>query len=283
MNDQQSRTRFSTRWLASAALVTAAALLAPTVLSAQQSDPSQSIYRRFAPIELTGTWVSVVTEDWHLRMIAPAPGNFENLPLTPAAQAEANAANLDQIEASGLACQAYAAPTIMREPGRVRISWEDADTLRIDTDAGEQVRRLYFSDAPAPGEPTWQGHSEAEWEYAGGFSPQRAEAQAADGGRGGRGGRGRGAAPAAPVGGKLIVETSNLRPGLLRKNGVPFSANAEMTEYYNLITEPDGTDWFVVTTIVTDPENLLVDFITSSNFRREADDANWNPAPCSLR
>ena len=224
-----------------------------------------------------------------MRMIVPPRGDFQNLPLTQAAQDAANAMDLDQIAAAGLACQAYAAPTIMREPGRVQIAWEDADTLRIDTDAGEQTRLIHFVDQGVPEEPSWQGHSVAEWEYAGGFDPLRAIANdgRAGGGRGGRGGGGRGGGGRGgdvqtPMGGKLRVETTNLRAGLLRKNGVPFSANTEITEYYNLLTEPDGIDWFVVTTIVHDPENLLVDYITSTNFRREPDDSNWSPTPCSL-
>jgi hypothetical protein len=276
MLGRQNRTRILVRWLASAWLTATIVTLVPGPLPAQQLD-ADSIYQRFAPIDLTGTWVSIVTEDWHLRMITPPPGDFQNLPLTPVARDVATASALDQIEASGLACQAYAAPTIMREPGRVRILWEDSDTLRIDTDAGEQTRLFHFSGALAPGNPTWQGHSVAEWEYTGGFDPLRAGVPTPGPARSiiGTG--------VKPAGGKLVVETTNLRPGLLRKNGVPFSSNAELTEYYNLITEPDGTEWFIVTTILHDPENLLVDYITSSNFRRESNDASWNPTPCTLR
>lgn len=78
--------------------------------------------------------------------------------------------------------------------------------------------------------------------------------------------------------------TASLSPGLLRKNGVPYSANATVTEYYNLLTEPNnGPTWFVVTTVVHDPANLAVDFITSTNFRKETSDAGWRPRPCTLR
>lgn len=94
---------------------------------------------------------------------------------------------------------------------------------------------------------------------------------------------GRGAALTAPVGGKLKVVTKNLAAGFLRKNGVPYSADTTVTEYYNLFTEPAGTRWLVVTTVVHDRENLVVDFITSTNFRREPDDAKLQPRPCSLR
>ena len=180
----------------------------------------------------------------------------------------------------------------MREPERVRISWRDGTTLRIETDAGEQTRQLHFDAAGMqPGAPSLQGFSVAEWEYAGGFDPRRAAeavAAAEQGGSGapaaGRGGRGRGrGAPTEPDGGKLRVVTTNLSAGFLRKNGVPYSADTTVTEYYNLLREPDGTEWFVVTTQVHDPENLVVDYITSTNFRREPDDSSWNPTPCTLR
>jgi len=87
----------------------------------------------------------------------------------------------------------------------------------------------------------------------------------------------------APAGGKLKVTTTHLTPGLLRKNGVPYSANTQLTEYFNLLTEPSGTQWLIVTTIVHDPENLVVDYITSTNFRKEPDNAKWRPQGCSLR
>jgi hypothetical protein len=79
------------------------------------------------------------------------------------------------------------------------------------------------------------------------------------------------------------VVTTNLTAGFLRKNGVPYSAASLLTEYYNLLTENDGTQWFIVTTILRDPANLVVDYITSSNFRKEPDDSKFRPQPCTLR
>jgi hypothetical protein len=267
---------------------------ATTIVARQQPAPG-GIHQRYAPIDLTGTWVSIVTEDWHVRMLTPARGDFESLPLTAAAQAAANRADMAQVEAAGRACEAYGAPVVMREPGRVRISWQDAGTLKIETDSGQQTRLLHFdSEARPPAQPSLQGFSRAEWQYANGFNPVRAaEAEAArgavgggqgGGAGGGRGGGGRGGATlAAPQGGRLKVVTTNLRPGFLRKNGVPYSADTTVTEYYNLITEPSGTQWFVVTTVVNDPANLAVDWITSTNFRKEPNDDGWRPRPCSLR
>ena len=272
--------------IARASLTALAAVALSAALTAQESPE-----RRYAPIDLAGTWVSVVTEDWAVRMIPPPKGDFESLPLTPAAREAANRADITQLQASGRACDAYGAPAIMREPGRVRISWQDDRTLKIEADAGEQTRLLHFGVAPA-GSPSRQGTSVAEWQYANGFNAVRADAARAaaagsagapGGGRagGGGGGRGRGAAT-APSGGRLKVVTTNLTAGLLRKNGVPYSAAATVTEYYNLLAEPGGTQWFVVTTVIHDPENLAVDYVTSTNFRKEPDGSKWRPQPCSL-
>jgi len=264
--------------------------LTPAV-HAQQPAPvaPAGLAQRYAPIDLTGTWVSIVTEDWAMRMITPPKGTFDSLPLTKAAQDAANRVDMAQVESSGRACDAYGAPVIMREPGRVRFSWPDANTLRVDTDAGEQTRLLHFGSGDQQrGAPSRQGYSVAEWQYAGGFDPRRAaELPPAEAGRGGaaggRGGRGRGAAAAQPSGGRLKVVTTNLSAGFLRKNGVPYSTNATLTEYYNLLAEPDGTQWFVVTTVLHDPENLVVDFITSTNFRKEPDNSKWRPKACAIR
>jgi hypothetical protein len=276
--------------------VSALALTVAAVLSASSIGQAQApagtptgLAQRYAPIDLTGTWVSVVTEDWAVRMIPPPKGDFESLPLTRAAQEAANRVDMTQVAAAGRACEAYGAPAIMREPGRVRISWQDASTLKLETDAGEQTRLFHFDrSTSAAGPPGLQGLSLAAWQYANGFDPIRAADAAATpapaGGRGGRGGGGRGAAVAnAPSGGRLKVVTTNLTPGFLRKNGVPYSANTVVTEYFNLLTEPSGQQWFVVTTIVHDPVNLVVDYITSTNFRKEPDGAKFRPQPCSLR
>ncbi|MGH9201848.1 MAG: hypothetical protein ACRD2A_11505, partial [Vicinamibacterales bacterium] len=69
-------------------------------------------------------------------------------------------------------------------------------------------------------------------------------------------------------------------PGWLRKNGVPYSQNAVITEYYTRFSNPDAGDWFVVTTVADDPQYLAQPFITSSNFKKESDGSKWSPVPC---
>ena len=81
----------------------------------------------------------------------------------------------------------------------------------------------------------------------------------------------------------LEVVTTNLRAGYLRKNGVPYSGRTTLREYFDLSTERNGDTWFVVTTIVEDPEYLTEPFVTSSNFKKQADATGWNPQPCLAR
>jgi hypothetical protein len=165
----------------------------------------------------------------------------------------------------------------MRVPGRVHITWDNENTLKIETDAGTQTRLLRFGDAQAPtGDQGWQGFSKAAWEIAGGTG----------GGRGGGGG-GRGGAPANPPPGprfgSLKVVTTNMKPGYLRKNGVPYSETAVVTEYFDRHSESNGDEWFTVTTTVDDAKYLNMPFITSTSFKKERDGAKWRATSCTAQ
>jgi hypothetical protein len=74
--------------------------------------------------------------------------------------------------------------------------------------------------------------------------------------------------------------TTNHSGGWLRKNGVPYSQDAVITEYFDRFRSPNGDEWFSVTTIVDDPTYLNQPFVTSSHFKKEADNSKWAPAPC---
>jgi len=240
-----------------------AALLVATPLVAQRGRgqaPAVSP-RAAAPVDLTGYWISVVTEDWRWRMVTPAKGDYDSVPLNAAARRAADTWDPKQDEAAGEACRSYGAPAIMRVPGRIHITWDNDTTLHIDTEAGTQTRILRFG-SPSPAEPTWQGLSVAQWEV------------------GGRGGGMFGVAQAKPSG-ALKVVTTRIRPGYLRKNGVPYGATASVTEYFNALPrEENGDTWLVVTTVVTDPQFLNGRFITSSHFKKLADGTAWHPTPC---
>ena len=207
-----------------------------------------------APIDLTGYWVSIVNEDWRWRMVTPPKGDVASVPLNPEGVKVANAWD----PATDGSCLAYGAAGVMRLPTRLHITWENESTLKIETDAGQQTRRFFFDKAKRPaGRPTLQGVSVAEWE---------------------RPAAGRGAPP--PVGGTLKATTTNLRAGWLRRNGVPYSAGATVTEYMDRFAAPNGDEWLVVTTIVSDPTYLNQDFVTSTHFKREPNATKWAPTPC---
>ena len=241
-----------------------------------------------APIDVTGNWVSVISEDWRWRMVTPAKGDFQSIPVTPVAQKIADAWDAAMDEAAGEQCRGYGLPGLMRLPTRLRISWADDQTLKVDADTGTQTRLLHFANTSASGQTSWQGDSQATWEMAGGTGgfPGLPPGASPPAGLalppGGRGGPGQGNAALRRYG-NLKVVTRNLRPGYLRKNGVPFSANATVREYWDLYQTPSGDWWLIVNLIVNDPLYLQTDWITSLNFKKEPDGSKWDPTPCSAK
>jgi hypothetical protein len=237
--------------------IAAAALL----LLAVGSPAAPKTPREDAPIDLTGTWVSVVTEDWRWRMLIPKKGDYTSVPLSAEGRKVADTWEPSQLATDG--CKPYGAAALMRVPGRLQISWENDTTLRIDTDAGQQTRRLYFNkDQKTQPERTWQGNSVAEWDritQSGGLGVSLQQG------------------PGKP--GALKVMTTNLKAGYLRKNGVPYSDATTMTEYFDRLSAY-GSDWLTVFTIVEDPHYLNQPFITSTHFKREPDRSKWMPSPC---
>jgi hypothetical protein len=235
--------------------------------------------RSRAPVDLTGYWVAVVTEDWRYRMMTPDKGDFTGVALNAAGRALMQKWDPSKDQAAGEACRAYGAAAIMRVPTRLHITWQDANTLKVDTDAGEQTRLLHFAGPTAATHDmtaSWQGYSVAQW----------------DGlrGRGGGGGvtaglpttTGTAGSPPPTQDGYLKIMTTQLRPGYLRKNGVPYGTNTSVEEYFDSFHEPNGDTWLIVTSIVTDPEFLDQPFITSSQFKK-TDAAKWTPTPCEAR
>ena len=253
-----------------------AVMASATLIRAQQAPGRGApppVPRAAAPVDLTGVWVSVVSEDWRWRMISPPKGDYASVPLTPAGKALADEWDPAKDEAAGEQCRSYAAPAIMRVPGRVRISWQDDYTVKVETDAGTQIR-LFQLQRPdgeplnaGAAQPTWQGFSIARWESQLGPST------------GGGFGRGGGVPPTTR---SLQVVTSRIRPGYLRKNGVPFSANATVTEYYDTWRDTSG-QWLTVMTVVRDPQYLRQPFVTTTDFKKESDASKWDPTPCQAR
>lgn len=229
--------------------------------------------RAIAPLDLTGYWVSLVTEDWRFRMITPDKGDYASVPLNSDGKRVADTWDPAKDEADGDQCKSYGAAAIMRVPTRLHISWENDTTLRVETDAGTQTRLFHFNVSfPRESAPQWQGYSIAEWNglRRNGFLNLSGFGTAS------------GAAQPAPEG-YLKVVTEQMRPGYLRKNGVPYSANAKVEEDFDSFKTPNGDRWLVVTTIVTDPQYLTEPFITSTHFKKLPDASGWNPTPCETK
>ena len=259
--------------------------LATAPLTAQGPPPAAAPPRSAkaaAPVDFTGYWVSVVSEDWRWRMVTPLKGDFASVPVNAAGRALGEGWDPKRDEATGQQCKAYGAAAILRMPGRVHITWQDDMTLKMELDAGTQTRLFHFEEtaarktppsdgrATANGPLTWQGYSVANWERP----PRGVEVQ--------------NAIPVFSVptglrGRSLEVTTTRLRAGYLRKNGIPYSDKTDVSEYFDYRKHPNGDEWFTVTTVVRDPVYLDSPFITSSDFKKEPDGSKWHPTPCEAR
>ena len=219
--------------------------------------------RAAALADLTGIWVSLITEDWRHRMFTPPKGDYASMPINAAGRKLADAWDPAKDEAAGEQCKAYGAAGLMRMPTRLRISWQDDSTLKLEADAGTQTRLFSFGATKGEGG-DWQGLSTAMWEYPQSLFP-------------GRGATG------PPPGGALKVVTTRMRPGYLRKNGVPYSASAVMTEYFTRLDVPGGDSLLVISAEIVDAEYLATPYWTSVQFKRQNDASGWKPTPCVAR
>jgi hypothetical protein len=256
--------------------IAALTVIAATGIGAQrgQGAPAATVApptpKADAAIDITGTWVSVISEDWALRMVTPHKGDYTRIPITPAARKIADGWDPARDEAAGEQCKGYGAVGLTRLPGRLRIGWQDDRTMKLEFEAGNQTRLFHFgavsttevsstavssTAVPSSVEPSPQGQSVAEWQYT--VNPPRS--------------------------GELRVVTSRLRPGYLRKNGVPYSANTTMTEYYHRMTAPNADVWLTIVTEVKDPDNLRDPFVQSTHFKKLPANATFKPEPCEAR
>jgi len=234
-----------------------AAFLVGSRPSAQQA--ALQTPRSTAPYDLTGYWVSVVTEDWRWRMTTPPKGDYISIPLSDEGRKVAFAWD-PKTEGS---CKAYGAAGLLHIPTRLNISWQGNDVLKVESDAGAQTRVLRFASKPmsaASQAASLQGFSVAEWEPLG----------AAGAGRAGGG----------PPPRALKVTTTNLTEGWLRKNGVPYSDQTTLVEHWDRVAFPNGDVWLTVSQYVSDPKYLTGDYTTSMHFKRELDGSKFKPQPC---
>jgi hypothetical protein len=252
------------------AVTLATSVVLATTAAAQARRPAQpttpATGRSAAPLDITGHWVSLITDDWVYRMITPAKGDVSYVPLNAEGRRIAEAWDPARDEAAGEQCKGYAAPAIMRLPSRVEITWANDNALKLDIDTGMQTREFHFNQSEPQRARSWQGWSSASWQLSG-TTEQFYPGPTSLGN--------------IKRAGSLKVDTTNLRAGYLRKNGVPFSENAFMTEYYSLVVEDDGNQYLVIQTFVADPRYLTGHFVRTLQFKREPDGSKRNPVPCS--
>jgi hypothetical protein len=260
----------------------ACSLLAGAAMAAGKETPAPATPKAAAQFEITGHWVSIITEDWIYRMLVGPKGDIGSIPANAAGKKKTKEWDQAKDAAAGESCKAYGAPGLIRRPGRLNISWSDDRTLRIDFDAGMKTRLLHFSDQLPPagystseppsnfvvpadaGAPSLEGYTVAAWHK---------QAQ----------GRGMGPTQEHSVGahgGSLAAITTHLSPGYLQTNGVPYSADTILKEFFDLIELDNGVQYLIVTSIVEDPTYLTEPFVTSTQFKREPDGKKWDPSGC---
>src|SRR5665213_3022107 len=265
--------------------VAAVFCLLPGILRAQgrggQPPQPPSSPHASAPVDLTGYWVSVITEDWRFRMVTPPKGDYPGVPLNPEGRKLADQWDPATDISAGEQCRAFGAPGVMRLPVRLHVTWQDEGTLKMEADNGNQVRLFHFDKAASPpAQPSWQGFSIAEWENV--QQGQGLPPAGGGGGAGGVGGFGASVPSGAPLSGSLKVVTTKLRPGYLRRNGVPYSGNSLLTEFFDRSAGPNGDSWLILTSIFEDPQYLQQPFVLSTHYKQEPDGSKFNPRPCEI-
>jgi len=286
---------------------TAILLAAPSALEAQgRGGGRPANARASAPIDLTGYWTSVVTEDWRLRMLEAPKGDFgvgaPGAVTRPGAQAYglgpnpslggsipykakgAQAALLwdpAKDQAEGNQCKAYGAAGVMRQPTHLHITWLDDNTLKLEADSGTQTRIFHFIPPPQGGQMTYNN---------GVYTPPEPPKFNAPPGTA-PSSQGYSVAMWTTMGGDrenyersgtLNVVTSRMKPGYYWRNGMPYTENATVTEHFRTMDLPDGSTWIILVQIVEDPDYLTQPFIINYHFKKLPDSSRWNPTPCSV-
>jgi hypothetical protein len=225
-----------------------------------------------SPVDLTGYWASAITEDWRFRMVTPPKGDFASVPLNADGTKAANAWDPAKDIAGGEQCRAFGAAGVMRLPVRLHITWQDERTLKVEIDNGNQVRLFHFGSSTGADTPSWQGVSLGSWETV----------QQGQGLAPAAGGRGNAAVVPTALSGSLKVVTTKMKPGYLRRNGVPYSGNAVLTEFFDRTNETNGDSWLILTSVVEDPAYLNLPFMLTTQFKREPDGSKFNRRPCEV-
>lgn len=205
-----------------------------------------------AQIDITGEWAPLFHEDQPDRVPGPGPVDFAGLPLTEGARQWALSWDASRVSVLEHQCQVHVLPYILSGPTRLRIQAErDVNTQRIMAFSqyiglwGQQ-RTIWVDGRGQPSDlapHTWMGSSTGMWE-----------------------------------GNTLVVRTTHIKQGWVRRNGVPQSDRVTTTERF---TRHGDILTYVV--YIQDPIYLTEPITRSRNFVRMSGmgEGNWIAAtPC---
>jgi hypothetical protein len=204
----------------------------------------------FAQIDFVGEWAPQYHEDNPERLAGPDIGDYAGLPINDAARMMADSWNADILSVPEHQCKPHPADYSPRGPANLQI-WKEVDpasrqviALRTHIQWQAPERWIWMDGRPHPDEfaaHTWQGFSTGEW-----------------------------------LGQVLKVTTTHLKKGWIRRNGIPRSDKAELTEYF--WRHGEFLTW---TVIINDPIYLTEPMVRSSDFRW-APGQNVGNYPCLI-
>jgi hypothetical protein len=201
-----------------------------------------------AQVDLSGVWTPIFHEDQVERIPGPDLGDYAGLPITEAARQRALTWDASLLTLPEHQCKPHPSTYGFRGVGNLRI-WADQDpstqaVIKLHTHVQwmEQHREIWMDGRPHPAAHaahTWQGFSTGRWE-----------------------------------GDTLVVSTTHLKAGWMRRNGVPLSDEATMEDRFirhgDLLTH---------VYIISDPHYLSEPLVRSNGFRLSLN-ARIDPYPC---
>ncbi len=200
-----------------------------------------------AQVDLSGTWRSIRHEDVPDRGPGVGLGDYTGIPLTDAARRWAESWDAARLSMPEQQCRVHVSPYIYRGPLNLRI-WEEKDprtqeviAIKHYISTYEQTRTIWMDGRPHPppyAPHTWMGFSTGHW-----------------------------------VGDRLVVETTHIKQGWHRRNGVPSSDLTTMTEHY--IRHGNR---FTHIAVIRDPVYLSEPMVKSQHFElieRALPSDNW--------
>ena len=201
-----------------------------------------------AQVNLAGNWDPLFSEDQPERVAGPEIGDYLGLPINDADRLRADSWDAELLTLPEHQCKPHPSTYGFRGIGLLRISTNLDPVTQELTSIGthiqwmEQERTIWMDGRPHPPDyapHTWQGFSTGHWE-----------------------------------GQQLVVNTTHLKAGWIRRNGVVLSDRATMEDRFirhgNLLTH---------VTIVQDPVYLTEPFVRTNGFRENLT-AQMQPYPC---